>query len=59
MPADRRPAITPSFSKERPMYTRNNPFAPIPQRPERHDPVRDRNRDPVFYAAFGDDEARK
>lgn len=40
------------------MYTRNNPWKPIPQRPERHDPVRDRNRDPVFYEAFGHGERK-
>ena len=55
MTADPMPA--PNTPRKQP--TMNNPWKPIPQRPERHDPVRDRNRDPVFYAAFGDDEARK
>src|SRR5699024_6913470 len=34
------------------MYNSNNPFKPVPQRPERIDPKRDRERDPTFYEAF-------
>lgn len=29
----------------------NNPFMPIPQRPERHDETWQRRRDPVAYMA--------
>ena len=29
----------------------NNPFKPIPQRPERHDPTWERRRDPIAYQA--------
>jgi len=46
------PAITPSFRKHPAMYNSNNPFKPVPQRPERIDPKRDRERDPIFYEAF-------
>src|SRR5690625_2705293 len=34
------------------MYHSNNPFKPVPQRPERNDPARDKWRDPIFYEAF-------
>ena len=49
---DNRPTITPSFRKYPAMYNSNNPFKPVPQRPERIDPKRDQERDPIFYEAF-------
>ena len=52
MTANHQPAITPSFRKHPAMYNSNNPFKPVPQRPERNDPARDKWRDPIFYEAF-------
>ena len=52
MTDNHQPAITPSFRKHPPMYHSNNPFKPVPQRPERNDPARDKWRDPIFYEAF-------
>ena len=48
---DNRPTITPSFRKHPPMYHSNNPFKPVPQRPERYDETWERRRDPIAYQA--------
>ena len=45
MTADRR------APRKQPAMIHNNPFKPIPQRPERYDETWERRRDPIAYQA--------
>ncbi len=51
MTDNHQPAITPSFRKYPAMYNSNNPFKPVPQRPERIDETWRRRADPVAHEA--------
>lgn len=41
----------PNTPRKQPTMIHNNPFKPIPQRPERYDETWERRRDPIAYQA--------